>query len=485
MTISDSLREFKVDSHAYQIDKKTYNPSNFSFPFIAYVSTRGGIFILVHNIINGHVIVSDEKNKNQLILESEFSKLWGGVLLSATLRKESGEVNFLQNRTRSLIQKAALPIFLLTFFSMLVSIFSLHAFNWSVFLLCTIKLTGTTVGVLLLIHNLDANNSFIKNICNSHGRIGCNTILHLKGANITSWLSWSEMGFYYFSGSFLLVLIFPVLAPGLAWINIITLPYTVYSLSYQYKVKQWCVLCCTVQFLLIMEFVVFNHSFSLLKLDFSSRLSELGVAILCFLIPVSIWTLLKPVLSNALMLKTIDRQFKRFKYDNELFNHVLTHQKRYLIEEELVPIILGNHEANTTLTIISDPFCRPCAKAHHLISEWLEQRENLRIELLFYTNDDRNDFHTKIARHIIALSLSEDKSLIIQALNDWYNPNRKDQETWIAKYPVMINSVTLAASAKQKVWREMANITFTPTVLVNGYKLPEPYRLEDLKYLIN
>ncbi|MET4138981.1 cysteine peptidase family C39 domain-containing protein [Pedobacter sp. UYP1] len=89
LTISDSLREFKVDSHAYQIDKKTYNPSNFSFPFIAYVSTRGGIFILVHNIINGHVIVSDEKNKNQLILESEFSKLWGGVLLSATLRKES------------------------------------------------------------------------------------------------------------------------------------------------------------------------------------------------------------------------------------------------------------------------------------------------------------------------------------------------------------------------------------------------------------
>jgi len=31
----------------------------------------------------------------------------------------------------------------------------------------------------------------------------------------------------------------------------------------------------------------------------------------------------------------------------------------------------------------------------------------------------------------------------------------------------------------------MADITVTPTILINGYKLPSIYHLEDIRYLLN
>ena len=37
---------------------------------------------------------------------------------------------------------------------------------------------------------------------------------------------------------------------------------------------------------------------------------------------------------------------------------------------------------------------------------------------------------------------------------------------------------------KQKAWCEMAEVTATPTMLLNGYRLPDLYQLPDLKYML-
>jgi len=36
----------------------------------------------------------------------------------------------------------------------------------------------------------------------------------------------------------------------------------------------------------------------------------------------------------------------------------------------------------------------------------------------------------------------------------------------------------------QQQWCAPAKISFSATVFINGYKLPDPYHLEDIKYLI-
>ena len=35
---------------------------------------------------------------------------------------------------------------------------------------------------------------------------------------------------------------------------------------------------------------------------------------------------------------------------------------------------------------------------------------------------------------------------------------------------------------KHELWREKSQLRATPTVPVNGYQLPENYRIEDLRY---
>jgi protein-disulfide isomerase len=38
---------------------------------------------------------------------------------------------------------------------------------------------------------------------------------------------------------------------------------------------------------------------------------------------------------------------------------------------------------------------------------------------------------------------------------------------------------------KHEAWKEKTQLRATPTVLVNGYKLPDNYKIEDLRYFTN
>src|SRR5471030_1680876 len=114
--------------------------------------------------------------------------------------------------------------------------------------------------MLLLMQSIDANNPFIQKLCGEDNK-NCNAILSSKAAKINEFLSWSEVGFFYFAGTWLALLFNSAhiaMLQALAVLNIVALPYTFYSIHYQWRVaKQWCVFCCAVQALLWLEFFAF------------------------------------------------------------------------------------------------------------------------------------------------------------------------------------------------------------------------------------
>lgn len=483
LTICDCLTTFKVDYQVYQIEKEKYGTLNLPFPFITHFAKGDSPFHLVDNINDGQVRLSDGKNKNMLLSEREFAASWNGIILAAQSTRESGEPNFYQNYIGSLLQKIILPVFSFALFSILILIFRLNPFNWFILALCLIKAIGVGISTLLLAHSINENQPLIRNLCGSGEKSNCNTILQSKEAKITSWLSWAEAGFFYFTGSFLVVLILPILAPALFWINISALPFTVYSLIFQYEKKKWCVLCCVVQGLLITEFIVFNLLLGILNIDFTPHLNLLFPFALCFLVPIVIWGLLKPTLLKAASVKTLHHQLEQFKYNSELFMLALTNQKHYELDDELMPVTIGNPDAQTVITIVSSPFCGACSDVHRFFNQWLQQRDDLYIKLILLVGS--SDPQVKIAHHIVALGLLENKSIVMRALTDWYDHSYETYELWAEKYPVTITEAVKTAYVRQERWSDMAEVTFTPTVLVNGYKLPDPYQPEDLKYLIN
>ncbi|RYF25852.1 MAG: hypothetical protein EOO42_02880 [Flavobacteriales bacterium] len=487
LAISDTLTDWEVENQAYKIEKNEYDPEDLYFPFIAHGNANGGQFRLVNNITNGIVNYADEKGTNQNISEKDFLSFWSGVALHATATKESGEKNYKANKIRDFFDQIRIPLLITIGIACILLALNNTSLNIGSTLLILIKTIGISVSVLLLMHSINANNPLIQNLCSLGSKNDCNAILKSDAAKVTNWLSWSEVGFFYFTGSTLSLLIDPASYPIIALLNILALPYTIYSIGYQAKNKNWCILCCTVQILLALEFVVnmtMNGGLPALgQTQFSIPLiSSLTIA---FLIPIVIWSSLKPILLKSAQLKPLKQQLKKFKYNSDLFQQALTSQPKFAVPDDLMPITLGNPNAETTITMVSNPFCGPCAKAHETLDQWLNTREDIKVKIIFSTADHDDDEKTKVSRHASALSLLNDTKLLASALNDWYKQGSKKYATWAEKYPVTFNGEMKTVTEKQKAWCKLAEISVTPTILINGYKLPAPYRLEEVKYLLN
>jgi len=485
-SISDCLSEWHLPNQAYQISKEGFDANDLYFPFIAHSNANGGRYFLVHNIENQNVIISDEQSNKKVLTEQEFLNLWSGIALHANKTAKSGEKDYIGKRAIEIFNHIKIPILLCICLSILIMQMNLKPLSWNYISLFIIKILGVATSVLLLLESVDANNPFIQNLCSLGKKNSCNAILKSDAAKLTAWLSWSEVGFFYFTGSFFAFLFVSKSISVLAWLSILAIPYTIYSISYQYRQKNWCILCCTVQVLLVLEFLTVTMS------SFKDQLWPLEISnitilftFIAFVIPVLSWSIFKSILLNAKQVRPLQQELKKFKYNTELFNQILTAQPKYGIGKELMPIMLGNPDAETVITMVSNPFCGPCAQAHQVLDEWLNYRDDIQIKILFSTADHDDDQKTKVSRHISALSLLNDTLLVEKALNDWYGQSSKKYEEWAKRYPVELGSELAEVTAKQKAWCELTEITFTPTILVNGYKLPAPYRLEDIKYLLS
>ncbi|GGH03276.1 hypothetical protein GCM10007422_18220 [Pedobacter zeae] len=149
-----------------------------------------------------------------------------------------------------------------------------------------------------------------------------------------------------------------------------------------------------------------------------------------------------------------------------------------------MPVVLGNPDASTVITMVSNPNCNPCARAHSFLETWIAGRDDIQVKVVFATADHDNDIRTKVARHLAALTLSNEKKIAERALTHWYE-QKGNFEAWAEAFPLDKAIPTNDSSERQKQWCKMAEITFTPTILINGYKMPDPYQLEDLRYLLN
>lgn len=483
IAISDCLSEWNIPNLAVQIPKEKYNVDELQFPFIAQIPFDGGQFMLVHEIENGTVVYSDEKLTRKRINESDFLKSWAGVLLYAEANQESGEKNYLRKQIFGIISDLKIPLLILVLLAFLVFGIDFSAASSGYILFLALSLLGSGISALLLTHSLNANNPLIQNLCSLGKKNNCNAILKSDAAKVTSWLSWSEVGFFYFTGCMLSLLTVPSSLPVLMLLNILAIPYTFWSIYYQYSNKNWCILCCSVQAILWLELIVVLATISM-KSNLYIPSSYLGIT-LSFLLPISLWFILKPLLQKASEYRLLKQQLKKFKYNSDLFTLALIKQPRYAIPDDIAPITLGNPNAQTIITMVSNPFCNPCAEAHEIFDKWIKNRFDIQLKIVFATPNNDNDPRTKVAKHVTALGLVKNVEMVEEALNQWYRRREKKYEDWAKNYEIEITQSVHDAVKKQKQWCNLIEVTGTPTVLINGYKLPKPYSIEDIQYLVD
>ncbi len=171
-------------------------------------------------------------------------------------------------------------------------------------LILLLKVVGLTASWLLLLGSLRV--PFFKRFCPKSPVFDCQRVIDSPAGTVFGLIHTADLGVLYFGGS-LLVLVFTAFSPGfyyqvvwLGLLNLLTLPYTIFSVSYQaFKVGKWCALCLIVQAVFWMEFWQFFPFLFANPVVFDFSLDRLTPFILGYGLILGLWPLLRYLLEKT------------------------------------------------------------------------------------------------------------------------------------------------------------------------------------------
>ena len=490
LSINHTLNQLQIDNIAL---RATYEQLQHELPKPLLVHTQedGGTYRVVDNLDEEQVYFVDKKGKLQAQSKEAFLKSWNGVAMLVDEQTKGVEQDYALNRARDFLDGAKLPLAALGLLLLVVYVFfyTNHLISGFDYLFLLTKALGVTMTIPLMIRLIDKQNPFVNKLCQSSkagGKTDCSSILDSPAARVLGVLTWSEVGFLYFTTLFGYLLLFQAHSNVLvAVLAVLAAPYTVYSLYYQWKVaRQWCRLCLAIQAVLLLELALAIAYFSAATIDPVS-LPSIMALVLISVIVVSAYGLLKPVLVGW---KSYQQQFprlNRIKYKQAVFQALLKEGSKLDISE-VTPIQLANPEGEHQITIISNPRCGPCVKMHQKLSGILKNKENVSVQEIFLTSGNKDSIAYRIAASMLRLHQSAG-SQCKEAIAAYYEEYSSDDEGWLQKYDQVKedNAKAEQTLGQHIAWCRKKEISATPLVLYNGYKLPQEYTLEDLNYLTN
>lgn len=494
LSISDVLTKYKVENLAIRLEaaKLTEAP----LPGIASIrgaKSRGNFFSVIRSIGDSGVSFFDpEKHGWTTLPLDQFLPRFAGTLLLAETSEQSGEKNYdkkyrAETRSKILRQFTAFCLPVIVFATALTAFIQNGASALLPVVFSLLTLAGAVTGALLLWYELDQYNPVLQQICSAGKKVNCGAVLQSKASSIMG-ISWSTIGFTYFVGQLLLLVLTGMTNPSVlavtSWLNVAALPYVFFSIWYQWKVaKQWCVLCLSVQALLVLQGVTALAGNWYGDIQFQPVL--MGMTLTAFVLPFMAVTLLVPALQKAKAGRTHKNELQRLKHNPRIFDALLAREKALTESPDGLGILLGNPSARHKIIKVCNPYCGPCAQAHKPMEELLANNPEVQVQIIFAATGEEGDIRTPPSRHLLAIAASGDEARTKQALDDWYLAEKKDYAAFAERYPMNGELHQQDAHiAAMRDWCDKTGIAFTPTFFVNGHQLPNIYSAGDLQYFL-
>jgi uncharacterized membrane protein len=488
LCISDGLAQWNVPNGAGKIDPNEID--QVPVPFLIYLPGEEPPLGIVTDVGADNITLYNKSYKNiETVSRTSFLKRWNGVYLLTEPNGQSGEPDYRWKASKALLSSLLLfgiPVLLAVLAIFLTN--RLHEYQAAapaVLIQYFILLSGIFVTSLLLWYEIDSQNPLLQKVCSSIRQGSCNAILTSPGAKVFSWLSWSEVGFFYFTGGALSILFVKNALPVVAVANLIALPYVLYSVYYQWRVvKQWCILCMLVQILLVLGAV------NILGGGLVGHLRHITVpaiisSCLFYMAPMYVWAVAKPLFLGMQKAKYMKREFLRIKFNTETFNALLHKEKKILASTEGMGIDLGDPFATNEIIKVCNPFCGACIRSHAKIEELLENTPNLKVKIIFRTSNNTDDPSVDLVKHFLAIAASDNEGKTKQALDSWYLSGKYNYDDFRKQFAVngQLEKQT-SRLEEMNMWCKKTDITFTPTFFINGRQLPEVYNINDLQYFL-
>lgn len=479
--LSKMLSEYKIQNIGIKISNKDTGIKDIETPFIAHA---GNEFVLVYKINDKktHYLWQDK----QIKIETEYFKsIWSGVVLLAEPNEESIEPNYEQNRKIEWINQIKailLPVIissLLIFSSIKTGIFS----NLGMILTMITNFIGLYISCLLLMKQIHIQSEYADKICSLFKKSDCNNILESKEAKLWGVISWSEIGFGYFTSNLIVILYFPYLISYSALIGCCALIFSFWSIWYQkIKVKQWCPLCLIVQLLfgiLLILYICFN--FIIIPLFIIEHLFIVGCI---YSIPILATNLICSKLGLNSKMQNLVQQTNSLRMRDEVIVALLKKQSYHKVDITNSKILLGNPQAKIWITILTNPHCEPCGFMHRRIEMILNKvGEKICIQYIFSSFNKELENSNK---QLIAVYFNHTVKETNKIFYNWFTGGKYKKEAFFQHYSVNQGTEEVKNEFdNHNRWKDAAGFTATPTILVNGYILPREYRIEDIIYFID
>lgn len=474
------LDVYGIETEGVKYDDKLL--AELVFPCILHIS---GGFVVGKDLENDTITYIYEDTEVKKGVE-DFCHIWTGHALLPTGDFSTAiEPNYASNRKAEVIKLTGktllwiLPVFIwgMIFFSSLLNISFYSCIDtileWIGLLLC----------YFLMEKQIFRKSNYGDKVCSAFHLNNCNDVLFSDKAKVGI-LSWSEIGFGYFAARLICRIIIPEAQLALALIGWISMLYGIWSLWQQLKVlHNFCLLCTLVQVVVwtigVMDMCAITHGvsdFYSFVFDFILVESIIVLSILFTHVVASYYNSEKERMDAVWKLNS-------FKADEDVFLVKLHQQEHYETSEEDSHVVFGNKDSKIHITILSNPHCNPCAKMHKRVESLLESYgDKLCVQYIFTSFNEELE---ESCRFLIASYLQLDTIMSQTILHQWFDGEKDNAKDYISIIPVDIRvKETEEELEKHWQWRTRTGITATPTILVNGYLLPDGYEIEDLPFLI-
>ncbi len=483
-SITGVLTHFGIENLAIEVPTNGETLAELPKTFIAHIKDeKGEHFVLVKQKNEKVELIFDKKVRKNLFKEA-FIQYWTGIIV-AVEKSETIEETKEKSVSGKLFYYLGALIGLFVFF--------LGDIGWFKTAHFLISIVGVVISILIVKHELGLQSAIVDKFCSGNNeKTSCDDVLQSKGATLVGKLKFSDVGLIYFSSLVVFWLLFTFITDAAAnvvvFLALAALPFTLYSLYYQYfVVKKWCPLCLSILAVLWLQAAsVFLYDFT--ATIYTIHLISIVAIGFSFLAVGLLWAFLFPRFEAEVQLRKLKVEHNRFKHNYEIFDALIS--RNIFVKSELPSvseIVLGNKSRYALLKIVlvTNPLCGHCKDAHYAIEPLLKMKnEDLQVVIRFNVNaTDRNSVDTKIAAKLLAIYDQKGEKDAIQALNEVYSG--RSLINWLQKCAVEPTNDNFNALEKEKKWCVANNINFTPEILINSRSFPKEFDRTDLQYFVD
>lgn len=239
------LEEYGVDSEGYLLSDRS-EIGKLTPPYLA--KTVGGV-IVVTAVTPGSVSYVSNGVPEQME-RGEFDNVWTGEVMLAYPGADACEPDYGFHSRIDFFNRSKRWVMLACWIAVAAYFFISGGLwrSWSTVEIVVVDLIGLLLSAMLVGKSANIHTAAADRVCGILQEGGCDKVLSLKASKFFGLFGWSEVGLAYFSVSLLALLLFPSILPELAVVNLMCLPFTVWSIWYQrFRAKHWCTLCVSVQ----------------------------------------------------------------------------------------------------------------------------------------------------------------------------------------------------------------------------------------------